>query len=187
MKKLAILTTILTCLLTFVACGNNEDTTKEKDNKDTTTTTTTANAENNAPDESKPQDEKKEFDAQAILDEILANHTFSDMTEFEDVMFLEVLYGINGADVKQFAMYMNETGITADEIIIIEAVDADATKRVSELVMNWYTAKGIQMKDYLPEEYKKIEKSSVKTTGNYVYMVVADDNEAIEKIIEKYI
>ena len=34
MKKLAILTTILTCLLTFVACGNNEDKTKEKDNKD---------------------------------------------------------------------------------------------------------------------------------------------------------
>jgi len=109
------------------------------------------------------------------------------MTKLEDALFLEVMYGISEADVKQFAMYINETGIIADEIIIIEAVDDEASKRVCDLITNWYISKGAQMKDYLPEEYKKIEKSSVKSSGNYVYMVIADNNSEIEKIIEKYI
>lgn len=186
MKRLVILATVITCIFSFVACKSDDSSNKNTDKNETTTTTSaTENADNqNTPETDEP---KKEFNAQAILDEILASYTFNDMTELEDVVFLEVLYGVNSADVKQFAMYINETGITADEIIIIEAVDDEASQRVYDLILNWYTAKGIQMKDYLPEEYKKIEKSNVKISGNYIYMIVADNNTDIEKIVEKYI
>ena len=178
MKRLAIFVTIILCMLSFAACGNDDS----KTNETTTTKATTSNE-----DSSKPDEGPKVFDAKAILDEIIANYELSDVTKLDDVMFLDVLYGIKEDDVKQFSLCINETGISADEIIIIEAVDADATQRVLELVMNWYTAKGVQMKDYIPEEYEKIEKSSVKSSGNYVYMVVAENSGEIEKVIEKYI
>jgi len=179
MKKLLIFATIISCMFTFVACGNNDSSKKETKPNNKTSSSDVGNSNEDG--------NKKEFDAPSILDEIIENNSFSDMTKLEDALFLEVMYGISEADVKQFAMYINETGIIADEIIIIEAVDDEASKRFCDLITNWYISKGAQMKDYLPEEYKKIEKSSVKSSGNYVYMVIADNNSEIEKIIEKYI
>lgn len=182
MKRILSFLISAVCVFSFASC-KKDDSSSAKDNTNGKNSSVTDSTE----DSSASQEEKKEFDAQAILDEIIANHEFSDMTELEDTMFLEVMYSVQAADVKQFAMYINETGISADEIIIIEAVDADAKARVLELISNWYVAKGVQMKDYIPEEYEKIEKCSVKSSGNIVYMVVADNNTEIEKIIEKYI
>lgn len=177
MKKLLIIATVLACMFAFASCGKADDNAKDGTTKNPASSN--SNTDNN--------ENKKEFDAKAILDEIIENNTFSEMTKLEDAIFLEVMYGISEVDVKQFAMYMNETGIIADEIIIVEAVDDAATQRVFDLISTWYTSKAAQFKDYLPEEYKIIEKSSVKLNGNIIYMVIADNNSEIEKIIEKYI
>lgn len=177
MKKLIITLFLVILSLSASACKNEK--TDSSSPKETDNTSKTQQEQTDKP--------AHEFDAQKILDEIIAGQSFSDMTEYEDVMFAEVLYEVAAEDVKQFAMYLNDTGISADEIIIIEAVDPDAAKRVFEKISNWYTSKAAQMKDYIPEEYEKIQKSGVKSSGNVIYMAVCDDSEAAEKIIEKYL
>lgn len=175
MKKVHILLLSLIVCITFASCKN--------DNSNSETTTTT----NQADSSSEILDAKKDFDTQKIMAEINSKFTFSDMTQFDDSLFLDVMYGISADDVKQFGMMINETGISADEIIIIEGVDADATSRILEAISNWYTAKGVQMKDYIPKEYEKIEKCQVHNIDNVVYMVVLDNFKDVEEIIESYL
>lgn len=174
MKKII---TFLICIATcfsFVAC-NNDDSQAPKDSSSITS------------DSSSETKQEKEFNATEIMKEINTKFTFDTMTQFDDAMFLDVMYGIQSEDVKQFGMMINETGISADEIIIVEGVDDQAGDRIFENISNWYIAKGVQMKDYIPAEYEKIEKCQVHRKGNITYMIVLDNHEEVEKIVESYL
>ncbi len=94
------------------------------------------------------------------------------------------LYGIQTADVKQFEARMKLESIQADEIVLIEAADSAAAKRVKEMLDARYQTKLNEARDYLPDEYAKIEKCSVKQNGNFVSMIVHADAEAIMKEYE---
>ena len=40
------------------------------------------------------------------------------------------------------------------------------------------------MENYLPEQFEIVEKSSVQTKDNYVWIVISENADAITKIIE---
>lgn len=168
MKRFVLIITAILCLGAFTACSSKEDkeNSKQSDVSDST---------------------RESFNTQSIMTEIKENFEFSDMSEYNEPVFIETLYGVSQADIKQCSLLLNQTGTVADEIVIIEAVDSDAAGRIIELVTGWYTSKAAQMKDYIPEEYEKITGCSVKNNGNIVYMVIADNNKEIEEIIEKYL
>ena len=42
-----------------------------------------------------------------------------------------------------------------------------------------------EMQDYLPEQFEIVDKSSVKSKGNYVYLVISEQADAILQVIEK--
>ena len=86
-------------------------------------------------------------------------------------------YGIDAANVKQFAGAVNLTGISAEEIVLIEAVDANAAASVKAQLDARYDSKAAQMKDYLPDQYAIIEKCSVRVDGNFVAMIVSENAE----------
>lgn len=86
---------------------------------------------------------------------------------------LRDMYGIDAADVKQFAAAINSTGIKCDEIILIEAAGSDAAARVKTALDNRYQAKLNETENYLPDEYAIIKTCSVTVNGNFVAMIVA--------------
>lgn len=176
MKRITgIFLSILICF-TLVACQSEKNVKTDSENQ-----TSLGDTSNNK------HENKEKFDATKVMSEINSKFTFSDMTQFDDPLFLEIMYGINTDDILQFGMMINETGISADEIIIVEGVNSEATSRIFEAISNWYTAKGTQMKDYIPQEYDKITKCQVHCSGNVVYMVVLDNFSEVESIIEKYL
>ena len=77
---------------------------------------------------------------------------------------------------------MSTTGINCDEIVMIEAVDADAAARVKTALDNRYQAKLVETENYLPDEYAIIKTCSVTVDGNYVAMIVAPNAEELVKI-----
>ncbi|NLG93361.1 MAG: DUF4358 domain-containing protein [Clostridiales bacterium] len=91
-------------------------------------------------------------------------------------------YGISADDVKQFAAYVDSTGIKGDEIIFLEGKDAEAAKRIKEKLDNRYKQKEVEMKDYLPAEFAVLKKCSVNQNGNYVSMIVSPQYEELNKI-----
>lgn len=103
----------------------------------------------------------------------------------EDMMSLDAddlldAYGIKSVDVKQFAA-MTSTGLECDEIVLIEAVDADAAGRIKTALETRYQAKVDQTVNYQPDQYAIIKECSVTTNGNYVAMIVSANASDLTK------
>lgn len=123
----------------------------------------------------------KQADLSKVMADMKAKITNKEMMDYsaEDLM---PNYGIDSADVKQFAAYVDSTGIKGDEIIFLEGKDSDAAKRIKEKLNARYKNKENEMKDYLPEEYAVLKKCSVNQNGNYVSMIVSPQYEELNGI-----
>jgi len=109
-----------------------------------------------------------------IQDAVQLDSSMQDLTMDQ----ISTLYGISSAQVEQFAGKIATSGILADEIIMIEAKDADAAKEIKSAVDARYQAKLDEMKDYLPDEYSKISACQVLQSGNIVAMFIASEQSA---------
>lgn len=123
----------------------------------------------------------KQADLSKVMADMKAKITNKEMMDYsaEDLM---PNYGIDSADVKQFAAYVDSTGIRGDEIIFLEGKDSDAAKRIKEKLDARYKNKENEMKDYLPEEYAVLKKCGVNQNGNYVSMIVSPQYEELNEI-----
>ena len=123
----------------------------------------------------------KQADLAKVMTDMKAKITNKEMMDLskEDLM---ANYGIEPADVKQLAAYVDSTGTKGDEIILLEGKDADAAKRIKEKLDTRYRQKEVEMKDYLPAEYAVLKKCSVTQDGNYVSMIVSPQYEELQKI-----
>lgn len=91
------------------------------------------------------------------------------------------MYGIAAEDCKQFAAVINTTGIKCDEIVLVEAANADDAARVKTALDNRYQAKLNETENYLPDEYAIIKTCSVTANGNLVSMIVAPNAADLTK------
>ncbi len=120
---------------------------------------------------------------EAVLDEFALGEEMMPLDE-ED---LSDIYGIETEDMAQFAAAVNSTGIKADEIVLVEAVDADAAARVKEALDSRFQSKLNELENYLPEEYAVTSACSVEMEGNYVSMIVAPNAAELAKLYHERI
>lgn len=88
---------------------------------------------------------------------------------------VQSLYGISATDYVQFSGKLSGVGTSADEIVIIEAVDAATAAKILEGAETRLEDKLRQAEGYLPEEYAIIEQGVVRKDGNYVALFVTAD------------
>lgn len=100
-----------------------------------------------------------------------------DITTTDD---LNKYYSIDSADVKSFAAEYSKSGV--EEVILIEATDTDAAKRVEEKLQARYNSKKQQGASYSAEDLQVINNCSVKTNGNFVSMIVSANASGMEEI-----
>lgn len=128
------------------------------------------------------KEEKKEEAAPVDLPAILTSFSLNeDMMTLAEGDMLD-LYGIEAADMKQFAAAVNSTGVKCDEFILVEAVDADAAARVKEALDNRYESKLNELDGYLPDEYAVAQKCAVEAKGNFVSLIVSENAADLTKI-----
>lgn len=126
----------------------------------------------------------KSADLPKVLETMKSEVGFSDVIELDE-SGLKSNYGIDADDVKQFAALVDASGIKCEEVVMIEAKDADAAKTVKEQLDKRMESKLAQNKDYLPEQYAIIKKCSVEQSGNYVSMIVGEQHEKLTEIYNK--
>lgn len=126
----------------------------------------------------------KTADLPKVLETMKSEVGFSDVIELDE-RGLKSNYGIEAEDVKQYAALVDASGIKCEEVVLIEATDADAAKRVKEQLDKRFDSKLAQNKDYLPEQYAIIKKCSVEQSGNYVSMIVGEQHEKLTEIYQK--
>lgn len=128
---------------------------------------------------------KKDKAVSANLPEVLAKFGFGeDMMTLSEGDMLD-LYFIDAKDMKQFAGAISMTGIDCEEVVLVEAVDADAANRVKAQLDQRYQTKLNETENYLPDEYAIIKTCSVSVKGNYVAMIVAENAADLVKIYEE--
>lgn len=153
MKKIICALMVLVALLSLCACS----------------TTTTNNDVSDV-----------KLDLTQIMSEIESSITLPEnMDDITNSDLLLQYYGIDAADVKSFAAKINGTGIKCDEIVMIEAVSAEALERIKTCLENRLDDIKNQMNNYLPDEYKIASACKVEVVGNYVTLFISADAKSI--------
>ena len=89
------------------------------------------------------------------------------------------LYGIEGADVVKAKVAISDDGLRADEVWLVEAVNAEAAARVEGLVKNRIQQKDDESVTYSPEQNAVVKAAQIIEAGNYLVMIVSPDAAAI--------
>ena len=127
---------------------------------------------------------QKTADLPKVMEDMKAIMENKDMMDLDESDLMSY-YGIEASQVKQFAVYIDSTGIKGDEIILIEGIDADAAKSIKEKIDARYQEKENTMKTYQPEEYAVLKKSKVEQNGNYISLIVSPQGDDLKEIYNK--
>lgn len=125
--------------------------------------------------------EGKSADLTKVMDDMKAVLENKEMMDLGKDNLLQN-YGIDPESVKQFAVYIDSTGLKGDEIILLEAKDEEAAKTVKQMIDARYQQKENTMKSYQPEEYAMLKECKVQQNGNYISLIVSPQHEELEKI-----
>ena len=101
--------------------------------------------------------------------------------------FLENYYGIDLSLVDSYVCSMSEEATSAETVFIVKLTDSQNSDAISSCVSMVKDDKAAEMQDYLPEQYDIVEKSTVSTSGDYVWLVISENADKINSIIEESI
>ena len=130
----------------------------------------------------------KKEDLEIDMPELL--ETMEEASKWEGMMIigkkhLTNLYAIDEDEVTAFIGVMKTDGISADEIIIIEAKDAKSAEDLEKKLRTRLDAKATEAKDYLPEEYKVIEEAEILRKDKFLTLIVATNAEELADIFKE--
>lgn len=96
-------------------------------------------------------------------------------------------FGIDLESLDEYVFTNAEEVIYADTVIMMKA-KAETDKEVLKEALNTMIShKKAELENYLPEQFKIVEKSEVQVKGEYVYLVISEKAADIESVIEQYI
>lgn len=117
-----------------------------------------------------------------VRDKILSDLGISDYMEISMDRLLD-LYGIQSADVAQSASFATMSGAFPGEVIIVEAVDADAASRIAAKLRTRLDEVLNQYKTYDADTYALAESCTVDTDGRVVSMLLSPDRARMRQIL----
>ncbi len=79
---------------------------------------------------------------------------------------------------------MSEEATSAETVAIMKVKEEGDVESIKAALQVLVDEKRGEMEDYLPDQFEIVDKSEVKTKGNYVYLVISEQADAITKIIE---
>lgn len=97
---------------------------------------------------------------------------------------LQDLYGITPDLVKSAACFITLAGAFPDEIIMVEAVDANAAKTVAEKLEARLADVKNQAQNYDADSFALLEKCKVRTTGVYVTLFISAKSSEMQNIFD---
>lgn len=128
----------------------------------------------------------KEVKLSEVMDKINSDFSLS-LQKLESADELNTYYSIDTADVKQFAAEIDPNNNAPVEIVMIEAVDADAAARVESALTTRYNAIYSQYSSYTPEQLDMVKACKVTKDGNFVSMIVADKGAEMLDVFYSYV
>jgi len=164
---------MLICASLCTACGNAGNTqpvTTTIQQEETTETAENVTAKTMKEIYEEISEEVEHPDMVALNDNYIANYYGIDLSLLEDYIF------VNAEDV-----------IYADTIILMKVKEETSVEAMRDALDTMIEQKKLELENYLPEQFKIVEKSEVVVSGNYVYLVISEHAQEIQTVIAKYL
>jgi hypothetical protein len=119
-------------------------------------------------------------DVLAVYDAVLGAARTPEMFAAPDEIILDY-YGINASDYTDAVFMMSVDGLLADEIVIVRAVDEEASGKIAERLNKRLKTKADEARTYSPEQFAVIENSMVTRDGLWTAMLVSPEAEKMRE------
>lgn len=197
MKKIFVALMIGTMAFSLCACGGKND--SKVTNVSEISTASDEKAEENsdvsngaaASDDTNASEEDNasanaEIALMDIYDEISKDvELVSPMEPSED--FILNYYGIDVNELDDYVFVVSEDATSAETIIIVKSSSKDIIASVNDNLEVLREDMLDELEDYLPEQYDIVEGSATVIKGDYIYLVISENEADIVNIISKYI
>ncbi len=103
--------------------------------------------------------------------------------EFDDE-FLMNYYGIDAGLLEEYVFSMSEDAASAETIVVMKVKSVEDVDNLTSLMQVVVDEKRNEMENYLPEQFAIVDKAEVEVKGNYIWLVISENEDTIKKIIE---
>ena len=104
------------------------------------------------------------------------------MVSFDD-SYISNYYGIDASQLDGYVFAAAEDVTQADTVVILKAKDASSVSTLSSQLATVKQQKEAELKDYNPTAYQVAAAGFVKTSGNYVYLIMSGNASQIDQVI----
>lgn len=118
-----------------------------------------------------------------IYTEIQGNVTLYSPIEFDDE-FLMNYYGIDASLLEEYVFSMSEDATSAETIVLMKVKEIGDMENIKNALQVVVDEKRNEMENYLPEQFAIVDKAQVEAKDNYIWLVISENEDKIEKIIE---
>lgn len=125
-------------------------------------------------------------DAEALAGDISEIYNDSEI-EFVDIVgeAIDARYGLKG--LYSFIHVEGSITVTADEILVMEAIDEVSAEKAYELLKSYRDERIELFASYAAGEVPKLENALLKKAGKYLLFVVSEDIADAEEIWKDYV
>lgn len=102
-----------------------------------------------------------------------------------DVKKLRKLYYINKNEVENFILYAPKTNMDANEVLVLKGKDEESVKILRDKIEARVDKQSDSFASYRPELKEVIDDYELKENGQYLYLIISEENKKINKAIEK--
>ena len=135
---------------------------------------------------SKPA-ETKTLDLPGIMTEIATKTTMpAETIDLETNEDLEDYYGLDPALISSFAIRQNASGYE-DQIVLTEANDEESAHAAAAMRESHRDDNREAMRNYSPEMFELLSKTTVDIHGRYVTMFVSAEADAMKTIFSQHL
>lgn len=125
-----------------------------------------------------------------IVDGELTFYMETDLTASEEsdpavAIWIEKM-GLNKEEITKGKVIAAMINVNADEIILLEAKDEKHVASLKESLEKELEGQVQTWKQYLPEQYEKVENNIIKTNGKHLLYVTYTEPKKIEKVFDSY-
>ena len=104
------------------------------------------------------------------------------MVSFDD-SYISNYYGIDASQLDGYVFAAAEDVTQADTVVILKVKDAASVSTLSSQLATVKQQKEAELQDYNPTAYQVAAAGYVKTSGNYVYLIMSNNASAIDQVI----
>ena len=131
-----------------------------------------------------PKEEAVNQTLEEIYTQMVENVEMPPMVRLDEE-YITNYYGIDLTNFDEYVFAVAEDILLAENIILLKVKEGQSTEPVVTILEKIIKQKKAELENYIPEQFKIVEKSSVVTKDNYVILIISSNKSELEAQLPK--